>query len=192
MQPVTLPFWRRPWAAALVASLGLAACGGGNPLGNPDSVDNPSESTGQKLSFRYFQKCVNPIFRTAGCDAGGCHDNTNGTGGALRVEPNAALVDLTNAANTPDVVRGTDMYKNFYSAQGEVVFGAPEASRLVNKPLVRNVLHGGGVIFDSVDEHEVKVLQYWITHPMPQGQDEFSTAGDDLFTPPATGDCNIQ
>jgi hypothetical protein len=86
------------------------------------------------------------------------------------------------------------MYRNYYSAQGEVVFGDALQSRLLAKPLVRNVLHGGGVVFDSEDDPEVRLLRYWIEHPMPQGQDEFSLAGNGLFTPPdaATGACKVQ
>ena len=30
----------------------------------------------------------------------------------------AQAVDLADPANTPDAIRATDMYKNFYSAQG--------------------------------------------------------------------------
>jgi hypothetical protein len=57
----------RPLAAAgglaVAAAWGLASCGGGgNPLGNPDTIQNPPTQGGQKLSFIYFQKCINPIF----------------------------------------------------------------------------------------------------------------------------------
>ena len=57
-----------------------------------------------------------------------------------------------------------------------------------------NVLHGGGLIFASPQDPNVKLIEYWISHPMPQSQDEFSTAGNALFTPadPATGTCNTQ
>ena len=54
----------RGLASSCLAAAALAACGGGgtNPLGNPPLVDNPAGTTGQKLSFIYFQKCINPIF----------------------------------------------------------------------------------------------------------------------------------
>ncbi len=182
----------------------LAACGGSNPVDNPSSIQNPAAASGQKLSFAYFQRCINPIFlaslpstqngvtTTNTCAASGCHDNVNGTGGAFRVVGTAATVDLSTASNTPDVVRTTDMYKNFFSSQGVVVFGSPDQSRLVTKPLVQNVLHGGGLIFDNQQDPNVKLLQYWINRPMPQGQDEFSTAANSMFTPPdaQTGACN--
>jgi hypothetical protein len=101
----------------------------------------------------------------------------------------AAPADLTLGAAA---VRATDMYKNYYSSLGESVVGAPDQSRLLNKPLVRNVLHGGGVIFASPDDVPAKVIQYWISRPMPVGQDEFSSAANTMFTPadPATGECN--
>jgi len=181
-------------------------CGGGNPLDNPPTLQNPFASGGQKLSFVYFQKCINPIFLTPlqinqggvvstnTCASSGCHDNTSGTGGAFRVEQSAAAVDLADPANTPDLVRNSDMYKNFYSAQGSTVIGAPTQSRLLAKPLTLNVLHGGGVIFVDENDANARLIAYWISRPMPQGQDEFSSAADSMFTPadPATGTCNSQ
>ena len=196
--------WRTAVAAA---ALLLAGCGGeGNALDNPPTVQNPQTVGGQKLSFIYFQKCIQPIFlaqlqinqggaiSTNTCAAAGCHDNATGTGGAFRLFGNAQPVDLSNPANTPDVIRTTDMYKNFYSAQGEVVFGAPLSSRLLAKPLLLNVLHGGGLIFLSQDDPNVKLIRYWISRPMPQGQDEFSNAAYTMFTPadPNVGACNTQ
>lgn len=195
-------------AVPCLAALALSGCGGGgsNPIGNPPTVSNPEGATGQKLSYAYFQKCINPIFLAQlpinqngvisvnTCAGSGCHDNASGTGGAFRVEPGAQQVDLLDPANTPDVVRDTDMYKNFYSAQGEVVFGAPLQSRLLTKPMVLNVLHGGGLIFEDEEDPNVKLIEYWISRPMPAGQDEFSAAANSMFTPPdpATGTCNTE
>jgi hypothetical protein len=193
--------------AALVATL-LSGCGGGdgNPLGNPPSIQNPATTGGKKLSFVYFQKCINKIFDTPlqinqgavistnKCGSSGCHDNTSGTGGALRVVQAAQTVDLSDPTNTADVVRTSDMYKNFYSSQGSTVIGAPTQSRLLTKPLTLNVLHGGGVIFADQNDANAKLIAYWIGRPMPQGQDEFSSAADTMFTPAnaATGVCNSQ
>jgi hypothetical protein len=194
-------------AATLVAAL-LSGCGGGsgNPLGNPPTVQNPPATGGQKLSFVYFQKCINPILlaqlqinqggviSTNTCASSGCHDNSTGTGGALRVVQSAQAVDLSDPANTADVVRTSDMYKNFYSSQGSTVIGTPLQSRLLTKPLTLNVLHGGGVVFADQTDTNAKLIAYWIGRPMPQGQDEFSNAADSMFTPPdpATGACNSQ
>jgi len=196
---------RLAWAGAALVM--LASCGGGsgsNPLDNPSNVSNPSGTVGgQKLSFAYFQRCVMPILRAqlpvvngAGsinsCAAGGCHDNVNGTGGALRLTGSAATIDLATPGLTPEAIRATEMYRNFYSSQGETLIGAPLSSRILNKPLVRTVLHGGGLIFSDENDANAKIIRYWITRPMPAGQDEFSTAAANLFTPAdiATGACN--
>lgn len=195
----------RTAAAALLGA--AAACGGSasNPLDNPPAISNPQQTSGRKLSFEYFQRCVYPILQaqlqinvngvvsTNSCAASGCHDNTNGTGGALRIF-SAVEVDLADPASTPEAIRATDMYKNFYSAQGETVIGSPEASRLVNKPLIRGVLHGGGLIFTSDQDPNARVFAYWIRRPMPQGQDEFGSAANSMFTPPdpASGACNAE
>jgi hypothetical protein len=194
--------------AVLVVLAALSSCGGGdgtNPLGNPANVTNPGGTVGgQKLSFAYFQRCVMPVLQAQlpvtidgvttnnSCAAGGCHDNVNGTGGALRLTAAAALVDLAAPANTPDVIRTSVMYRNFYSSQGETLIGAPQSSRLLNKPLVRTVLHGGGLIFHDDTDANARIIRYWITRPMPAGQDEFSSAAANLFTPAdvATGACN--
>jgi hypothetical protein len=194
--------------ALCLAAIFLASCGGGGgPFGNPASIVNDAASVqGQKLSFAYFQRCIDPIFRaqlqinqngvisTNSCAASGCHDTVNGTGGALRIVPDAALVDLANAANTPDVIRTMDMYRNYYSTQGMTIVGSPSQSRLLNKPQVLGTLHGGGLIFDTPTDPNLKLMAYWISRPMPQGQDEFSSAADNMFTPPdaATGTCNTE
>jgi len=186
----------------------LAACGGSsNPLSNPPAVSNPDAESGhQHLAFAYFQKCINPIFlaelpiqlngttSTNTCAGSGCHASATGTGGAFRVVPTATDVDVSDPANTADVIRATDMYKNFYSAQGETVVGSTTQSRLLLKPQLLGVLHGGGLIFTSATDANVKLMEYWISHPAPQGQDEFSTATYAMFTPadPKTGTCNTQ
>lgn len=196
-------------ASAAVAALAvLAGCGGSssNPFDNPAAVSNPAGASGQRLSFAYFQRCINPILNapltiqqggatsTNTCAGSGCHASATGTGGAFRVVPGAQPLDLTNPANTPDVIRASDMYRNFYSAQGEVVLGSTTQSRLLAKPLLLNVLHGGGLIFASVDDPNAKLIRYWISHPAPLGQDEFSTASYSMFTPPdpQAGTCNTQ
>ncbi|RZU02803.1 hypothetical protein [Rivibacter subsaxonicus] len=206
---------RRPRIAAAaclaVAGLagGLAGCGGGdgeNPFGNPPLVANPESNSGQKLSYVYFQKCINPILlaqlqsvqggttTTNTCASAGCHSNASGTGGALRVVPEAQALDLSNAANTAEVIRASDMYKNFYSSQGSTVPGSPLQSRMLTKPLVQGVLHGGGLIFENEQDPNARLIKYWISRPMPQGQDEFSNAANTMFTPadPQAGTCNTQ
>ena len=190
-----------------LATLGVASCGGSssNPFDNPAPVANePGSSTGQKLSFAYFQKCINPILiaqlpvpngsGTNTCAGSGCHDTTTGTGGALRIVPGAQPLDVADPTLTPDAIRASDMYKNFYSAQGEVVFGSTTLSRILAKPMLINVLHGGGLIFDSAQDPNAKVIQFWINNPAPSGTDEFSSATFTMFTPadPNTGTCRTQ
>jgi hypothetical protein len=177
----------------------LSACGGG--LGNPPDVQNGAAATGEKLSFAYFQKCVQPLLEnpipapngagTNTCASGGCHSNANGTGGALRIISPVSQVDLNLG---PDAIRATDMYRNFYSAMGVTVPGDAASSRLLLKPLVQGVLHGGGQILASDTDPVAVVLRYWIEHPAPAGQDEFSTATYGMFTPadPVNGTCNTQ
>jgi predicted small lipoprotein YifL len=193
----------RTLAALATLATALVACGGDSPFENPDTVRNPPGATGQKLSFAFFQRCINPLLNTPlpvriggvttlnTCAAAGCHDNASGTGGALRLFGSAPAVDLSLA---PDTIRASDMYKNFYSSLGESVVGSADASRMLNKPLVRGVLHGGGLIFDDPNTPEARLIRYWINRPMPAGQDEFSPAAATMFTPadPATGACNAE
>ena len=208
---------RSPRCAALrlavttaVVLAGVAGCGGGeNPLNNPPSVANPGGVGGQKLSFAYFQRCVYPILvtnltiqiggvvSTNSCAGGGCHDNTTGTGGAFRIIPGQTAVTLPPTAlpsATVDAIRLGDMYKNFYSAQGAAIVGSATQSRLLTKPLVQGVLHGGGLVFANLQDANARVLQYWISNPSPRGQDEFSIATYAMFTgaDPNTGTCISQ
>lgn len=197
---MTPPCNSRLFVTLATAATVSAACGGGSPLDNPPTLLNPPGSTGQKLSYAYFERCVNEVLKTPlpvningavsvnTCASAGCHDNLTGTGGALRLLQAAAPAA---SAATPDEVRATDMYKNYYSSLGESVVGAPDDSRLLNKPLVRGVLHGGGLIFESVNSAEAKVIRYWISRPMPQGQDEFGSAAAAMFDA-ATGACRFE
>ena len=196
----------RGTVAAAAAVLGLASCGGGssNPLDNPSTLQNPTLTGNQRLRFSYFQTCVFPVFlkqlpiqfangTTAvnTCAASGCHDNTNGTGGAFRVIGNAQPIDLSNPANTADIIKASDMYKNFYSAQGEVVFGSPMTSRILAKPMVNGVLHGGGLVFANAQDANARLILYWINNPAPSGQDEFTDPAFG-FTPGNPPTCNSQ
>lgn len=183
-------------ACTPLALVALAACGGS--WSNPPTVSNTGTQGGQKLAYAYFQRCINPIFfaqiNSNTCGASGCHDNANGTGGALRVTGGATVIDVTNPANTVDVIRAGTMYRNYISSAGQVLVSAPQDSRLINKPLVRGVLHGGGQIFLADTDPNLKLIEYWITHPAPQGQDEFSTATYTMFTgdDPINGTCKSQ
>jgi hypothetical protein len=180
------------------AAAWLAACGGGNPLDNPPSVANTPGGGGQNLSFVYYQYCVNPVLvkqlalpngGTGSCAGSGCHDNANGTGGAFRMEGDASTVDI--AAVSADEARQSAMYRNFFSAQGSSVIGGPTSSKMLTKPLVQGVLHGGGQVFANADTDEARILSYWISRPMPQGQDEFSSAAASMFSAAPSSDTCI-
>jgi hypothetical protein len=92
------------------------------------------------------------------------------------------------------VIRTTDIYKNFYSAQGEVVLGSTAQSRLLAKPLLLNVLHGGGLIFANAARPERKLIEYWISHPCRRARTSSARPTYSMFTPadPNTGTCNTQ
>lgn len=185
--------------SGLVAT--LVGCGGGNPVDNPPNVGNQTVTGGETLSFLYFQECINPIFEeqlpipgssfTNTCAASGCHNGAPGqvsSGGALRLLPGAALV--TNLSDPAAVRLGADMYKNFVSAKGVTVIGNPAESRLIGKPrLVGVQFHGGGLVFDNPADTHVRLLEYWISHPMPAAQDEFGTALSGAIVKDSSGKC---
>src|SRR5271154_2963759 len=156
---------RLPGRCLVVAAALLASCGGG-------AITNDPVVSGNNLSFAYFEKCVNPIFlaqlqitlngatTTNTCSAAGCHAMATGTGGAFRIVPTAQPVDVKDPANTPAVIRAADIYKNFVSAEGEVVIGVPDQSKLLQKPLVLVFNHGGGKIFASTSDPNAEIIQY--------------------------------
>ena len=171
----------------LPALAGLGGCGGGaDPLGNPPAVADSGGAVGTVLSFAYFQSCIDPILNaphqitlngttiTNVCSSSGCHALTTGRGAAFRVVPTATPVGLSDA---PATIRAQPMYQNFFSAQAMTVVGDPSQSLLINKPLTRGVLHGGGLIFASAGDPNIAQMEFWISNPMPAGQDEFGTTG---------------
>jgi len=191
----------------LVASM-LVACGGdgGNRSTTRRRCRTPSRTSGQKLSFVYFQKCVQPVFlkqlqinqngviSTNTCAAAGCHDNATGTGGAFRLLGNAQPVDMANPANTPDVIRTTDMYKNFYSVAGRGGVRGAAVEPAADQAADAQCTARGRAHLPERSDPNVMLIRYWISRPMPQGQDEFSSAANSMFTPadPNAGICNTQ
>ncbi len=203
-----MKFVHRPIRGILLAAtflIGLGGCGGsGDPLDNPPDVGNTGAGGGQNLSFAYYQQCIFPIFLAAlpnplnggattnTCASSGCHDDATGRGAAFRIVPTASAIPT--AANQPwnlseatAQIQASDMYKNFISTVGVVIVGSPAQSLLINKPLLRGVLHGGGLIFASAQDPNVQQMEFWISNPMPAGQDEFSQAASSLFA--AGGSC---
>lgn len=191
-------------AMTTLCAVALAACGGAdnNPFSNPPLVANEQAIVGQALSFEYYQHCVYPVLTAQipithngvtsvnQCSSSGCHDLDNGTGAALAVVNGATPIDTLAGGFDAAAARASDMYKSFHSAQAATVIGAPTSSRLLNKPLVRNGFHGGGLVFEGADDPNAKILEYWITHAMPLEQGEFGAAGASLFTPAGPGPAN--
>jgi predicted small lipoprotein YifL len=187
--------------AGLLPLLTLAGCGGGGAVDNPPQVTNSAVAGSQTLCFEYYQRCVNPRLvspitpmgatSSVTCAATGCHDNIHGTGGALRLIP-GANTPLDMATTTPAAARASDMYLNYLSSQGEVLFTDPLQSRLLTKPQVQGVLHGGGQIFTNSQDPVLKIFAYWIQNPAQLGEDEFGASCRNLFTPPdpVNGQCN--
>jgi len=197
----------QPYRGMLLAGavlIGLGGCGGsGNPLENPPTVTESAAASGQSLSFAYFQQCINPIFLASlpnpnggspnTCSAAGCHNDATGRGAAFRLIPTATPIP-TASASTPAAltessaqIQTTDMFKNFYSTQAMTIVGNPAESLLINKPLTRGVLHGGGLIFSSDQDPNIKQMEFWISNPLPVGEDEFGPSASSLFT--ASGGC---
>ena len=179
-----------------------------NPLDNPPDVEQPRRSQAARScrSPTSSAACTRSSWPAADppgidhsintCAGSGCHDNANGTGGAFRVVRQRAAGRLTNPANTADVIRASDMYKNFYSAQGEVVFGSPRRAALLAKPLVHGVLHGGGLIFDNAHDPNAQADRSTgsATRRRTGAGRVQHAATYGMFTPadPNTGTCNTQ
>jgi hypothetical protein len=181
------------------AALLLASCGGSSPLDNPPDVNNGGSggTNGNRLSFSYFQKCVNPIVTTAvdpnkNCANAGCH-GPNGAGAAYRALIAAADVPLPVGAGQAETVRQTeDMYKNFRSAAGQATLTNVALSSLLTKPL-NTVIHRGGQIFPNASVTEAQIIRFWISNPVPATDDEFSASIDHILFSngdPVTGTCN--
>jgi predicted CxxxxCH...CXXCH cytochrome family protein len=201
-------YLQRPIREILLAAtflIGLGGCGGsGNPLDNPPNVADSSAGGGQHLSFAYYQQCIFPIFLAAlpnplnggattnTCASSGCHNDATGRGAAFRIVPTATTIPTVagqpwNLSDSTAQIQASDIYKNFLSTSGVVIVGNPTQSLLLNKPLLRGVLHGGGLIFANAQDPNVQQMQFWISNPMPVGQDEFSQAASSLFA--AGGAC---
>ncbi|GMR20824.1 MAG: hypothetical protein BMS9Abin36_1421 [Gammaproteobacteria bacterium] len=123
---------------------------------------------GNTLCFNYFQSCINPILdeNIAGktCSASGCHRQGEAFGGAFRTDPTAAD-------------GSTEMLANFISAKGATNLNNAANSKLLTKPLVSGILHGGGVVFTTADPQYSEIL-YWINNSVTAQDDPIC---DNLF-----------
>lgn len=123
----------------------------------------PLSATGSTLCLADYQRCVNPVFdavisgRTgpATCSAGGCHSQTNGSGGAFKVYPGAA----------PD---SAELRANFFSARAFANLDDPASSRLLQKPTAGRSAaiggHAGGDIFPGTSDVCYLAVRQWIAN----------------------------
>lgn len=171
--------------AVIGALLMLSAC---------DPVENTPGSPSGTLCFDYFQRCVYPLVLDAAlpidrnndgifeavntCSASGCHLDPGTSGGALRIKPGLAPVDLSTM--TVAQVQATDIYVSFKSVKGSADINSPRQSNLLRKPLVE-VSHGGGRIFASDQDSAARQLSFWVTNRAPAGGNEFSAQCANLF-----------
>ena len=148
--------------AAAVAVSGCRCGGGSNPLDNPADVAEPART-------RRARSCRSPTSRSASTRSSwrSCRSTCNGAivdqhlrrRRAATTTPTAPAalcaswqrrrpIDLTDPANTPDVdPRQRHVQELLLGAGLEVVIGSPTQSRLLAKPMLLNVLHGGGLVF---------------------------------------------
>ena len=159
--------------SAIGALISLNGCG---------PVENSPGSPEGTLCFDYFQRCVYPLALEAAspfaCSAAGCHKEPGNSGGALRITPGQAPVDLNIL--TAAEVRLTAIHSTFLSVKGVANINSPRLSDLLRKPLVE-VSHGGGRIFVSDQDSAARQLLFWVTNPAPVGGDEFSAQCANLF-----------
>ena len=107
------------------------------------------------------------------------------TANVLVGSENRANRTVTVTATSNGIVR-TATFEVIGAKIASTVIGAPGESRLLEKPMLQ-VLHGGGQIFFDLNDPNAKRISFWISRPMPQGQDEFSIAGNSMLT--STGVC---
>lgn len=140
-------------AVALPMMGTLAGCGG-------DSASNEAIAVNQQLNFEVYQQQVNPILdadidgRT--CSSAGCHAVTNGSGGGLKLYPNAE----------PD---SFEMDFNYRVAQSLSNLVTPSQSKLLLEPLAGTFSitgsHAGGDIFLDQSDPNFVVILSWIRNP---------------------------
>jgi hypothetical protein len=128
--------------------------------GCADSVTNSEQPINQQLIFADYQASVNAIFdmdiNGKVCSSSGCHSIGNGSGGGLKLYPNAA----------PD---SFEMDFNYRVAQSLSNLTTPSQSKLLLEPLAGTFSitgsHAGGDIFpNELDANYLAILS-WISNP---------------------------
>ena len=144
-----------------------------NPLDNPPTVSNPTaHRQTSSCPSPTSRSCINPIFlaqlpihsATARLDQ---HLRRRRVATTTPTAPAARFVSCPtrsrstspNPANTPDVIRASDMYKNFYSAQGDGGDRLADAEpRCSPSRWCNGVLHGGGLVFETAQRSRTRKL----------------------------------
>jgi hypothetical protein len=136
---------RARYALCVVLAFGLGGCPTVDLGDSPEDVGLCNPAQGEA----YFEASVWPMFLddsssggTRQCTKGGCHDQ-NGQS-ALRFKTNPI-----------------DFQANFKTTQIYLNCGSPTTSRLLEKPLTGPETHGGGDIFMTLDDPDVKVFLGW-------------------------------
>lgn len=172
--------------ASLIATI-VVGCGQA-----PNQAGSPSGT----LCYDYFQRCVYPLALdavlavdrdndgvfddTRSCSDSACHAQTGVTGGALRLTPGEAIVDLSSA--TVAQVRASPMYDNFVHAMGRTDLNNPRQSNLLRKPLLE-ITHGGGRVFVTDQDAAAQQILFWATNRVTGTADEFAASCANLFLP---------
>lgn len=135
-----------------ICSAILSGCG--------DSVKNEEIAVNQQLIFADYQATVNAIFdmdiNGKVCSSSGCHNIGNGSGGGLKLYPNAALDSF-------------EMDFNYRVAQSLSNLSNPSQSKLLLEPLAGTFSitgsHAGGDIFANVNDPNYLAILAWISNP---------------------------
>ncbi|MGI9303872.1 MAG: hypothetical protein ACR2RB_14415 [Gammaproteobacteria bacterium] len=167
-----------PRAAALAAVLmTLAGC-------DPVTVGE-APRTGQTQCLADYRTCVDPIFHSVllgatgqvTCSAGGCHDNSSGSGGAFKIIPNPG----TDA----------DLAANFNTARAFSNLGRPADSKLLLEPLAGTSdisgTHTGGDIFPGTGDVCYQAIIDWISLRV----DDQNSAGCGACSVPNLSQCGF-
>lgn len=135
-----------------LSSMFMVGCG--------ESVKNEEQAVNQQLIFADYQTSVNAIFdmdiNGKVCSSSGCHDIGNGSGGGLKLYPNAALDSF-------------EMDFNYRVAQSLSNLTNPNQSKLLLEPLAGTFSitgsHAGGDIFANVNDPNYLTILAWISNP---------------------------
>ena len=195
----------RAWPRSPAA---LGACGGGiEPASATPRGREPAATPGsQQLSFAYFQKCVYPIFlaqlQIQGQRELDQHLRRLGLPRQRHRHRRRLSLDRQRAAARPRPTRPTRPTSSARatctrtSTRRRARWCSARRRRAACSPSrwCSTCCTAAAGLRQRPSDPNAKLITYWITHPVPLGQDEFSSAANSMFTPadPNTGTCNTQ